>query len=353
MTDRDQVAREVLTELANWNMARVETLKDATRFRDERYPAPAAPVTVTVEGVTWTKQGDPDGSVWIASVGGPPSRSDAEEFLDRIASDARRIEELEVANASLKAETDRISAMRQDALDELVRVGHERDEARRLYAESEAARVEARRALALANDNTRLWRERVNGLGASITEKGHVERSSTSAPAHTATSQGEGHEDLAPPTTWADLLSSWGNTMIGGDTSHMTDGDGEAGATAASEPLASESPVATSPSPAPIQLGADGKPFDQTMDAKLWAQEFVRLFPAHDEGLMLAWFANAIMRGYDNARAKYEHPVAAAATVKRVALRVKQYNGPTAVSAEGFARIILEELGYTIQEGEA
>lgn len=45
------------------------------------------------------------------------------------------------------------------------------------------------------------------------------------------------------------------------------------------------------------------------------------------------------------------HPVADAATVKRVALRVKQYNGPTAVSAEGFARIILEELGYTIQEG--
>lgn len=40
-----------------------------------------------------------------------------------------------------------------------------------------------------------------------------------------------------------------------------------------------------------------------TMDAKLWAQEFMRLFGERrqeiDEGLMLAWFANAIMRGYD------------------------------------------------------
>lgn len=42
-----------------------------------------------------------------------------------------RIAELERENASLKAETDRISELRQDAIDELVRVGRERDEARR------------------------------------------------------------------------------------------------------------------------------------------------------------------------------------------------------------------------------
>lgn len=42
-----------------------------------------------------------------------------------------RIAELESENASLKAETDRISELRQDAIDELVRVGRERDEARR------------------------------------------------------------------------------------------------------------------------------------------------------------------------------------------------------------------------------
>lgn len=38
-----------------------------------------------------------------------------------------------------------------------------------------------------------------------------------------------------------------------------------------------------------------------TMDAKVWADEFMRLFgdKRHeiDEGLMIAWFANAIMRG--------------------------------------------------------
>ena len=95
MTDRDQVAREVLTpflaELTEWPEAHAF----GERYMQRHFPAPAALVTVTVEGVTWTKHADPDGSVWLASVGGPASRSDAEEFLDRIASDARRIEELE------------------------------------------------------------------------------------------------------------------------------------------------------------------------------------------------------------------------------------------------------------------
>jgi len=40
-----------------------------------------------------------------------------------------------------------------------------------------------------------------------------------------------------------------------------------------------------------------------TMDAKLWAEEFMRIFGSKmdkiDEGLMIAWFANAIMKGYD------------------------------------------------------
>ncbi|KKM03543.1 hypothetical protein LCGC14_1773390 [marine sediment metagenome] len=38
----------------------------------------------------------------------------------------------------------------------------------------------------------------------------------------------------------------------------------------------------------------------QTMDASAWAEEFVRLHGG-DEGLMLSWFANAIMCGYDHA----------------------------------------------------
>lgn len=48
-----------------------------------------------------------------------------------------------------------------------------------------------------------------------------------------------------------------------------------------------------------------------TADAKLWAEEWMRLFGGDcneriDEGLMIAWFANAIMKGYDTARNKYE-----------------------------------------------
>ena len=45
----------------------------------------------------------------------------------------------------------------------------------------------------------------------------------------------------------------------------------------------------------------------QTIDAKLWADEFMatkqRLGDAEfDHAMMLSWFANAIMRGYDAGR---------------------------------------------------
>jgi len=36
-------------------------------------------------------------------------------------------------------------------------------------------------------------------------------------------------------------------------------------------------------------------------DARVWAKAFCDRFPGHDEGLMLGWFANAIMAGYDHA----------------------------------------------------
>ena len=45
-----------------------------------------------------------------------------------------------------------------------------------------------------------------------------------------------------------------------------------------------------------------------TMDAVRWAREFMRLFGQRlhevDESLMVGWFANAIMRGWDEARWK-------------------------------------------------
>jgi hypothetical protein len=48
--------------------------------------------------------------------------------------------------------------------------------------------------------------------------------------------------------------------------------------------------------------------FSQSVDATIWAAEFVKRAKADatfatDEGTMLAWFANAIMRGYDAAAA--------------------------------------------------
>ena len=41
-----------------------------------------------------------------------------------------------------------------------------------------------------------------------------------------------------------------------------------------------------------------------TLDAQVWASKFKELFPESDEGLMLGWFANAIMAGYDTAQGR-------------------------------------------------
>lgn len=36
-----------------------------------------------------------------------------------------------------------------------------------------------------------------------------------------------------------------------------------------------------------------------SFDSRVWAKAFCDQFPGHDEGLMIGWFANAIMAGYD------------------------------------------------------
>jgi hypothetical protein len=51
-----------------------------------------------------------------------------------------------------------------------------------------------------------------------------------------------------------------------------------------------------------VAKGVAEQRFPHTMDAAVWAAEFVKLNPGADEGLMLSWFANAIMAGYDTAR---------------------------------------------------
>lgn len=43
-----------------------------------------------------------------------------------------------------------------------------------------------------------------------------------------------------------------------------------------------------------------------TMDAQVWATEFCRLNNASDKGMMLGWFANAIMAGFDEASRRAE-----------------------------------------------
>ena len=55
-----------------------------------------------------------------------------------------------------------------------------------------------------------------------------------------------------------------------------------------------------------LGVGHDGKPWPQTMDAKIWADEFCKRNSASDHGTMLGWFANAIMIGYDTARGQAE-----------------------------------------------
>lgn len=46
-------------------------------------------------------------------------------------------------------------------------------------------------------------------------------------------------------------------------------------------------------------------------DARVWAREFMKIWQNEpidilDEEMMVGWFANAIMTGYDVARQKYE-----------------------------------------------
>lgn len=73
-------------------------------------------------------------------------------------------------------------------------------------------------------------------------------------------------------------------------------------------------PICFIPQPKPTQE-CEFNP--QSMDAVVWAKEFMRVYndamaKQHhlwiEEDLMRAWFANAIMAGYDEARRRYEKP---------------------------------------------
>ncbi|AXH68727.1 hypothetical protein SEA_SPARKLEGODDESS_9 [Streptomyces phage SparkleGoddess] len=60
-----------------------------------------------------------------------------------------------------------------------------------------------------------------------------------------------------------------------------------------------------------------------TTDAQIWAKEFMKVWENEpidimNEDMMLGWFANAIMAGYDEARRKYEMTNAHEATMRHV-----------------------------------
>lgn len=62
-----------------------------------------------------------------------------------------------------------------------------------------------------------------------------------------------------------------------------------------------------------VAKGVAEQKFPHTMDAAVWAAEFVKLNPEADEGLMLSWFANAIMAGYDTRAMRESTPSSIAA----------------------------------------
>ena len=52
--------------------------------------------------------------------------------------------------------------------------------------------------------------------------------------------------------------------------------------------------------------GDDNKPFPHTMDARVWAKEWLKVISKNpgipnDEATMIGWFANSIMAGFDEA----------------------------------------------------
>ena len=57
---------------------------------------------------------------------------------------------------------------------------------------------------------------------------------------------------------------------------------------------------------------AGAKPEDRpdwplpSFDAQDWAKEFCRINPTMDEGTMVGWFANALMRGFDEHAARHK-----------------------------------------------
>ena len=400
--ERAATAREVLTEAVEHMSARdaVVAAHELAKLRDERYPAPAAPVTVTVNGYAFSPVIRKD-ETWVESDGCCWRHDDHTgrgPLFSRIAADAQvitakdaRIAELEreveeLLNDARTADDARGNLLLQTIcrLPDVLTTGdwqewldahrHQwlNDDrafggwiAERLSAHMtrvERERDEARRALALANDNTRLWRERVNGLGASTTEEGHAERSSAFAPAHCSRA-------VLDALTEVEALLRDGNHDDAADVVELhaaaymqaatSQGEG-LGAPASTSDEAPKSEVTgggiAAASPAPIPLGAvvvvpgeSGSPYTYSLGG--WIASHGDPYP-YDDDSPWTFALTALYRA--------THPVADRATVERVAQAIHAENirSPWESTSEELheecrndARAALRALGYTIQEG--
>ena len=53
-----------------------------------------------------------------------------------------------------------------------------------------------------------------------------------------------------------------------------------------------------------VAKGVAEQTWPHTVDAQMWAKEFVKQYPGFDEGEAIDWCANAIMAGYDTAQSR-------------------------------------------------
>ena len=318
--DRAAVAREVLTEYADILRDAGQTLSEAEvrRYVREHYPAPPAPETVTVGGAEWVRL--PGNSGWGAADDDmQPNKADAQEFLDRIASDARVIRELERSrdgwDADARREAGNVLYWRGER-DRAIEAIKERD-AR--IAELEVELHETReRQLPMVRLRDEAYRQRDEARAERDAAWRALER------------------ERAANDTRIEYGTEPRGVVISGTLEEVK---GEAGATvAASEPLASESPAATSPSPDPIPLGET-----VTVDGAKWARTELGwnggAWRYHDSSTV----ARALTALY-----RARHPVATRETVERVrdAMKDDCLNG-----WDSMARAALTAAGFTIQEG--
>lgn len=326
--DRAAVAREVLTEIANAHRelgftAIVDVMES---WRDEHYPAPPAPETVTVafrDGSTETLYSH--GGQWQSGTGLLYDKLIESACLDRIASDARVLKERDARIAELEKE---LHETRERQLP-MVRL---RDEA---YRQRDAARAR------IAELETQLQ----CALDGAVFHKKW---------AHHAEQEQE--RDAALRALEAMRLTP---AQSAGSLQPTSQGKG-LGKINGAEQAPAEEPadrrVTVDAAPAPIPLGAvvevegEGGVESWVWDGKLWTSGGGAMEAVRWRALMLTALYHA------------RHPVATRETVERVAEVCMRARHPACfawdyVTGEindewrNIARAALTAAGFTVQEG--